>query len=227
MKEIAANALTLFDVVGFISSIASLILAVVAIWLSIVFYKLSTEASKDTSEAAKGIAASVDRLEKVFDKLYADTFSMMRDTVSDMRKHIWRDPAAESSNGDSVVSQEIKQLIEDRISEALKAQGIASREKQANMAREMEKLVESVLKSSREQSKKARSEYVLDTIRSRQPIIVRELAKIIGMETGELVTDYLFPLRASGKITWNGSDKHVVNSGSEIRLVRAAGAGDA
>lgn len=70
-----------FDIISFIASIASLILAVGAIWLSVVFFRMSDAASKATTEAAKDIAASVERLEKLFDKLYSDTFSMMRDTV--------------------------------------------------------------------------------------------------------------------------------------------------
>lgn len=83
------------DWISVTASVASLILAVVAIWLSIAFYRMSSTLTERTTEAAKGIGASVDRLEKLFDKLYSDTFSMMKDTVQDMRKHIWPDGALE------------------------------------------------------------------------------------------------------------------------------------
>ncbi len=77
------------ETVSIIASIVSVILGFVAIWLSVTFYRLSNKITEDTKEAAKGISASVDRLESLFDRLYSDTFSMMRETVSDMRKHIW------------------------------------------------------------------------------------------------------------------------------------------
>jgi hypothetical protein len=77
------------ETVSLIASIVSVIIGGFAIWLSVTFYRLSNKISEDTKEAAKGISASVDRLESLFDRLYSDTFSMMKDTVSDMRKHIW------------------------------------------------------------------------------------------------------------------------------------------
>ena len=85
------NNLQTFEIISFIASIASLILAILAIWLSFKFFEKSNEASDKTIEASKGIGSSVERLEKLFDKLYSDTFSMMKDTVSDMRKHMWSD----------------------------------------------------------------------------------------------------------------------------------------
>jgi hypothetical protein len=77
------------ETISLVASIVSVIIGGFAIWLSVTFYRLSNKISEDTREAAKGISASVDRLESLFDRLYSDTFSMMKDTVSDMRKHIW------------------------------------------------------------------------------------------------------------------------------------------
>ena len=88
--------MTNVELISLFSSIAALILAIVAIWLSIVFYRLSSALSAGTTEAAKGINASVEKLENLFDKLYTDTFSMVRETVSDMRKQLWpREPGAD------------------------------------------------------------------------------------------------------------------------------------
>lgn len=81
--------LTIVDVISLVASIASLILAIIAIWLSWAFFIKSSEASDKTNEASKSVMASVEKLEKLFDKLYADTFSIVKDTVSDMRGHIW------------------------------------------------------------------------------------------------------------------------------------------
>ncbi len=90
--------MTVIEVISFATSIASLVLAIVAIALSIIFYQMSSQLSESTKEAAKDIGASVEKLEKLFDRLYADTFSMMKDTVSDMRKHAWGEAASETPN---------------------------------------------------------------------------------------------------------------------------------
>jgi hypothetical protein len=88
--------MTGIEITSLIASVASLILAIVAIWLSITFYKMSSTAARATEDAAKGISASVERLEKIFDKLYSDTFSVMRETVTDMRKHILDAPTVKN-----------------------------------------------------------------------------------------------------------------------------------
>ena len=109
------EALTTFDIIAFVSSIASLILAIIAIWLSFKFFEKSTEASEKTNEASKGISSSVERLEKLFDKLYSDTFSVMKDTVTDMRKHLWSD---NSESADiSKIEEEAEKKAEKRIVE--------------------------------------------------------------------------------------------------------------
>jgi hypothetical protein len=106
------NKASAFDIISFVASVASLILAVGAIWLSVVFYRMSIAASTATTQAAVGIASSVERLEKIFDKLYSDTFSMMRDTVSDMRKHIWPVPVEENAEQERVIEEAEKKADE-------------------------------------------------------------------------------------------------------------------
>ena len=92
------------ETAALVGSIVSIIIGGFAIWLSVTFYRMANKISEDTKEAAKAISASVNRLESLFDSLYSDTFSMMKDTVSDMRKHIW--PEKEQS------SEALKQIEE-------------------------------------------------------------------------------------------------------------------
>ncbi len=99
---------SLLNIIGLVSSIASLVLAIIAIWLSFKFFEKSNEASEKINEAAKGILSSVERLEKLFDKLYSDTFSVMKDTVSDMRKHLW------SNNSDTDDLNKIEEEAEKK-----------------------------------------------------------------------------------------------------------------
>lgn len=75
------------------SAVVSVILGAYAIWLSIVFYRMSIQSSNQIQGSAKDLSSSVSKLEKLFEHLYSDTFSMMRDTYSDMRRHVWPEAA--------------------------------------------------------------------------------------------------------------------------------------
>lgn len=153
------------QVISLVASIASLVLAVGAIWLSIAFFKMSSEASKSTTEAAKGIGASVERVEKLFDKLYTDTFSMMRDTVSDMRKHIWPD---EDDSEPPAVAVEIEKKADEKIAEIkgsleVQLREILDRQQKAelnttSLRDEMRHLVDRAILASRQVEVEAREE---------------------------------------------------------------------
>jgi hypothetical protein len=102
------------EVAALIASIVSIIISGFAIWLSITFYRMSVGESAKTTEAANEIASGVKRLDDLFDRLYADTFGMMKDTLTDMRKHIWPD----SKGNYSVDSKEyivLKKKIREEI----------------------------------------------------------------------------------------------------------------
>jgi hypothetical protein len=106
-----------FQYTSFAASMVSLILGIVAIVLSILFYVMSTTAGKETTEAARNIGASVERLEMIFKSLYADTFSMMRDTFSEMQKHAWPSETPQEEAADIEEESETKadtKLIEMR-----------------------------------------------------------------------------------------------------------------
>lgn len=209
---------TTVTIVGFIATIASLILAVGAIWLSIVFYKMSDEASKETTSAAKDIQASVERLENIFDKLYSDTFSMMRDTVTDMRQHIWRKP--EQSNQASAIEDEdkikelknsISQEIISIVDEKFKNMG-----KNDGEIREIEDSVKTILESklsnSLNNNKIPRSvmrRRILSFIERYGAVKVEKLIKMMcdrymSEVNSREVMPVLFELRESDVITWDG-----------------------
>jgi len=193
--------LSTLELISLIASIASLILAIGAIWLSVVFFKMSDAASKATTEAAKGIGASVDRLENLFDKLYSDTFSMMRDTVSDMRKHIWNKP----ENTAPEVSQNIRAEISRQVSKVLEEGGINNAShKQEEISQKLEGVLEEIFKKAKEQKQEIDSDLLLETIKKNQPVTMAKLAKILGMEEEDVAIPHMFALRESGKVTWNG-----------------------
>lgn len=209
-----------FELVGFIASIASLILAIGAIWLSIVFFKMSNEASKATTEAAKGIDASVKRLENLFDKLYSDTFTMMKDTVSDMRKHIWNKPSVESDiNSTKEISDSLKSEIELQVSKALQSAGINDQNKNQELSKKLEESIEEIFQKSKRRKQSIKSARVLSTIAEVQPITVKALSALLNLNEDDLAIEHLFQLREKGEITWDGAE-NMLNSDSKIKLVQ-------
>ncbi|BEM42756.1 hypothetical protein RG283_001522 [Serratia marcescens] len=211
---------TAITIIGFIATISSLVLAIGAIWLSFVFYRMSNEASKETTTAAKDIQASVVRLEKIFDKLYSDTFSMMKDTVTDMRHHIWRKPP--TSSDDSVTNNEekmnnLKESISNEII-SLVDEKLKSSENNEIKIKELENKIKEALdsgiqKTIREQAVPTARvrRRLLSLIRRHGKISVERLLSRMNALSNE---DYnfkdvafmntLFELRENGLISWDG-----------------------
>lgn len=193
------------ELLAFVASISSLILAVGAIWLSIIFFKMSNEASQATTEAAKGIDASVKRLENLFDKLYSDTFSMMKDTVSDMRKHIWNgDESAGEDNKNTILEeadkkaeekvQEIKTAFDKQLSDILHKQKIADG-KVSDIGSELEGLLENAIQTSRMVESEAREETVRNHILRELRILRKQKGTVFAGELVTALSSFIPPIR--------------------------------
>ncbi|MFJ5443532.1 hypothetical protein [Pectobacterium sp. CHL-2024] len=223
---------TTVTVVGFIATIASLILAVGAIWLSIIFYKMSDAASKETTTAAKDIKASVERLENLFDKLYSDTFAMMKDTVTDMRQHIWKKPGSnnEQTSIDEKIANEIKESVSQEIIKAVEDR-LKDLGDNSNKINELESSIKEILDSNLEASLKKNIIIPRSVLRRRLLSIMKRYRKIkvdklfslmnslyqesFDMKDTELMGE-IFRLRESGVIVWDGSPNSI-SSDSVIR----------
>ncbi len=231
--QVIEKALTLMDALTIISSVASLILAIAAITLSIVFYRMTMAASNATTEAAKGIGASVERLEKLFDKLYSDTFSMMRDTVSDMRKHMWPTEEAESESAVETVEKkadekinELKKTMEGQVSKILETQRIAE-DKVMDVRREMRRLIDRAIVGSRQVETEARKEAVREEILRTLRILSRRgptvsvtdiMARLMPHYSPNRIFMELDKMRMEGLIS-PVPDAAGLSPNSEIRLV--------
>lgn len=101
------------DVISIFTGAASLVMAALAIWLSITFYKMSDISAKDMKDSTNKINSNVEKLEKMFDTMYADTFSMVKETVTHMREQVDK-----SSYKDESI--EIKKKVDELISDQLK-----------------------------------------------------------------------------------------------------------
>lgn len=210
------------EVISLIASIASLVLAVIAIWLSIVFFKLSSKLSESTTEAAKGIGASVDRLEKLFDKLYSDTFSMMKDTVSDMRRHIWPDQAAEydrlgeeaERKADAKI-EDLKQAITAELSNVLQRQKVAD-ERLESFSSDMSRLIDRIITTSRQVDVEARTETLRAAITRTLRLLLRRRGRVTASELVERLAEEAPASRIIHELSKLAEDGIVVLSESTI-----------
>ncbi|MEA4286496.1 hypothetical protein VBS75_25210 [Klebsiella pneumoniae] len=214
---------TTVTIVGFIATIASLVLAIGAIWLSIIFFKMSDVASKETTAAAKDIQASDERLENIFDKLYSDTFSMMRDTVTDMRQHIWRKPDAGTPSSVTEDEDKIKELknsisqeIISLVDEKFKNMG-SNDEKIKEIEDSVKTILESKLTNSLNEGRIPRSvmkRRVLSIIERYRMISVEKLFSLLKERyllesNSKEIMPILFELRENNIITWNGPSNEI------------------
>jgi hypothetical protein len=190
--------MNLTETVSVLASIASLVLSIVAIWLAIVFYRLSNEASKNISDSSKQIGASVDRLEKLFDKLYSDTFSIMKDTVTDMRQHIWKVPN-EPKKADEI-DESIKKQIESEVKSIVQQQR-GTELKVDKLAKDLEKVLENAVRQNRALKGDELKNTILSIIPSMQMPSFANLLKVVNASRDDLATT-IFSLGTEGKIEW-------------------------
>jgi uncharacterized protein with von Willebrand factor type A (vWA) domain len=215
--------MSVIEIASLVASLVAVGIGILAIWLSVVFYKISSQLSESTKEAAKGIGASVDRLEKVFDRLYSDTFSMMRDTVSDMRKHIW----PEGTKADDKIAEEtekkadkkveaLKREIDSEVAKLLKKQSVTDA-RVSSITEELRELVARAITESRKAEIEAREESVrghiigeLRLLRSRTPcVLAHKLLRTASERFGfnpETVLRELVKMKRDGIIHWEGKN---------------------
>lgn len=226
------SSLSTFDIINLFSAALSTVLAVVALWLSLYFYRRSVEQARLSETSANQIAASVDRLEKLFSSLYADTFSMMRETVTDMRQHIWSRGDLRLVDSNSILAQadvaatskmeEARRDLMSQISLISKQSGVAEDEVD-NILTELTPAIDKALGESSEAGaeRTAKMAFVLSTLRSylssskrahhgyRFPDLVREMRRF-GF-TAEDIEQSLLQANTEGWVTWPGKEGVVTN----------------
>ena len=216
------------ELVSLIASLASLILAVIAIWLSLYFYKSSSEMANQAKDSANAIESGVTRLEKLFDSLYTDTFSIMRETVTDMRRHIWPTEEEEASvleQSQRIADEKIEELkesTEKEISALASSMGVTG-----DRLNELLEKVEVAIAQSRQADTEAQEETIQSLLLeafnrlSKGPIpfvtagdLLEELASVAPPT---VVLRELFKLQGIGLLEWEG------NLGPNTRIFRAGG----
>lgn len=163
------------DYFSLISSITSIILGIVAIVLSILFYRMSEKMGRENEKVSTNIQSNVTKLEELFNKLYTGTFDMMKETVTDMRKHVYK---TENNNLSTVDNQNVlNQTVASMSDEIERLKSRKTDEK------EITKIVEEILTKSKKiesdiKSKKVREE-ILSFLRVKGKIQYGEIDKYL------------------------------------------------
>lgn len=157
------------EIASLVASIVSVIVAAFAIWLGITFFKMSTQIAEDTKEVGRGLASGVDKLEKLFDRLYSDTFSMMRDTVSDMRRQIWPNAATTADATDAAERKAEEKISDLREQVQSEISNIVTRVERTDarlgeVRGDIEELVDRAIAGSRSVDRAVRAETLRDAL---------------------------------------------------------------
>jgi len=211
--------MTAIEVASFAAAIASLVLAIVAIVLSIVFYQMSSKLSESAKEAARDIGSSVEKLEKLFDRLYSDTFSMMKDTVSDMRKHAWGEATSETPNileeaerKAEEKTEALRKSFDAQVARVLEGQKITEG-RIGEIKSEVKQLVSRAIDDSRNVEHEAREEtlrkhsidYIRKLRRSGRKVIAFDFVRDLSQKfPGSNVIGELESMKKDGFIDWEG-----------------------
>lgn len=144
------------ELFSLISSITSIILGITAIVLAILFYRMSEKIGRENEKTSTNIQSSVNKLENLFDKLYTGTFDMMKETVTDMRKHVYKTESFTKTNEteEKVVNATIESLSDEI--KLLKSKTISEKE--------TKKVVEEILNKSKKIESDIKNKKVRDQI---------------------------------------------------------------
>lgn len=218
------------DIIAVVASLFSIAVAVLAIWLAIVFYRMSSQFSESAREADRRITTSVERLEKLFDSLYSDTFSLMRDTVSDMRKHIWPTEQTDSYDIEAEIEKkteskmkELRERLDLELSELLQGQ--------AQKAQTDSHLVSSLPSDIQQIMSEALSESSVVVVEAREEVIRELILSVLKAKEGglmpadELLAGIPFPhfyteiekMRDEGILLYDDSDYGTLQPHTIIR----------
>ncbi|TKJ39881.1 hypothetical protein CEE36_10140 [candidate division TA06 bacterium B3_TA06] len=212
--------MTFGEIAALVASLVSIGIAVTAIWLSIKFYELSSKASKGIEKATKDIEHSVSKLEQIFNTLYSDTFAMMKDTVTEMRKHAWPSQLDSETSLDKKAVDEaidrkissIKKEVDGKVLTILKNQNLTE-SKIKRISTDLDSLLEKTLSTVRKVEYESKAEqlriYILRELQKRPiPITAEKLVVLMDREGFRIksILEELEEMKGEKLITWTGRD---------------------
>lgn len=227
LGNIAASAadtgLSAFDWLNLFAASTSIVLAIVALALSIFFFVQGKNSAERSERSAAEISSNVNRLETLFDRLYSDTFSMMRETVTDMRQHVWKiAPGQGPAEDEKLKELEAKSqaAVLDELDKVSRKVGLADAkvgELRAELAPVLKRALEEQREIVEEVSNSQVESEVLDLIRNKTVSDVRYLEQRLPYSR-EAIVRALFRLRQMGIIQWGDGGRFTME-GDPIRFI--------
>jgi hypothetical protein len=207
--------MTTIELITLIAALVSIILGIVAIVLSILFYRFSQTSSAEIQKSATSIQGFVEKLEVIFNKFYGDTFSMMKETVGDMREHIWKAPTPFNTEND--ITEKIKQNIIDELPKIIKEQIMPGKsleelnDKVSNVTSIVEKIIEqSVAESKKEDTED--EQIIINFLKENDDlgfdISLNNLTMHLKWPIDRIVNT-LFEMRQKGILSWDGAMDYI------------------
>jgi hypothetical protein len=196
---------------------------------------MSSSASNEIKRASDDISSSVNKLEELFNKMYSDTFTMLKDTVSDMRKNYYHNNSLQNINAENKkiqeeinnTSKEVSKEVLSKIKTEIKILDIDEEKKnkleeltRESLLNEINNLIKKLdqIKHKSSVNYNNRKEEIIKIISSCKSISLKELSQKTNIKENHLAIRYLFSMRANNEITWDGDDS-MISSDSKIRLV--------
>jgi hypothetical protein len=203
------------NLLSLVLAVMSAILGVFAVWLSVVFYRFGHDAQERVRSVATRVESSVELLDSHVNSLHEDTFSLIRDTVADMRSALWprisedndRQGMQMSYTPDaSLLTGEIRSLREALLQEISR---LAVAPSSATSA-DLESAVDAALKRSADAGFVARDELVRSAVRecfvTTATVVASEvMAKVAQRYPFGLVIRAIMVMKESGELEWDSN----------------------
>lgn len=215
------NPVSWLEILSIVSSLVSLVIGGLAIWLAVKFYEMSTKSSDKLEQASNNIDSTTKRLETLFDKLYADTFAMVKDTVSDMRKHVWKADDADIGIPDEKL-QQLKLELSKELAENFKNSDQKKEIKE--LQEKLSGLLDKAVEKSVSISKASIESEVLDCLRELgeygRKVTMPDVVSYLDSDE-KIIVPALFRLKRQEKITWgSGRKSGALNSDDNIQVTK-------
>jgi uncharacterized membrane-anchored protein YhcB (DUF1043 family) len=201
------------NMISIIASIVSVIIGGLAIWLAVKFYEMSSKNSEKLEKSSTDISSATSRLETLFDKLYADTFSMVKDTMTDMRQHVWR---TTDLDADRHKYEKLKNELYKELSEVVKKEIPAGKLDgiETKLRSSINKAVTVSIKKPSEKDIIA----AIDFLRFKNTqVSVNTISAHLKLNPSG-VARVLLSMRAKEKVKWEGM-KSGISASQEVELV--------
>lgn len=166
--------------------------------------------ANEIKNSAGDIRKAVEKLEAIFDRMYTDTFGIMKDTVTDMRQHVWKEPVVSKQESEEYERRfdELRSKLSKEVDDALLKQEGTDR-KIDDLRQDIRRIVEETINKTRKvdgeiKEKKIRAEIIEAikelTLNDKIPTATSISSKI-NIDIKELVLE-LFKLAREKKIIW-------------------------